>query len=168
MIAHEFFDFAQWVQSCATAAPPPNANCIRASCRSVTSRAYYGALHRAISLLDSIGIVIPANKHKHTVVPDIFQNSGDNQIIEIGDWLETLREQRNEADYQLNLAFHETTNFAGLRLRDAAKIIARIQTLAAGVGFRNSVIERAKIAMFARSQFLFFGPAPGGGTAAGS
>jgi uncharacterized protein (UPF0332 family) len=93
--------------------------------RSAVSRAYYGAFHVVRSLFDSgCGIVLPGGPEVHKKLQFCLQNSGDADLVEISDRLQTLREQRNRADYQL--ADSKFASAADVRTQlDWAKAIVR-------------------------------------------
>jgi uncharacterized protein (UPF0332 family) len=48
--------------------------------RSATSRAYYGACHKACEVLLSIGIALPSGPESHAKLRWILNNSGDSDV----------------------------------------------------------------------------------------
>jgi uncharacterized protein (UPF0332 family) len=97
--------------------------------RSATSRAYYGAFLSAVAFLEDFGIAFDkSDPGVHGKVRSIFNNIGDEKLIELGIELGDLRIQRNFADYRLEEARAETRESAELRLREAMGIIGKLNT----------------------------------------
>lgn len=74
-----------------------------AKLRSIVSRAYYAAYHKALILLEEkLGFQIDKNnkdKSDHRQVIDECKNGGDRRLVDVGVRLETLFSTRNQADY---------------------------------------------------------------------
>lgn len=75
--------------------------------RTSVSRAYYGAFHMALAMLESCQIQIASGDNPHKRLYQCLDNSGDNDLRLIADKLNTLRRIRNDADYDL-LSSHLT------------------------------------------------------------
>jgi uncharacterized protein (UPF0332 family) len=144
-----FFDFAEWTLQ---------NNATPAGFRSVTSRAYYGAIHQAVAFLASLEVQLPSDVSIHSRVPDILDHADDRDMVEVATMLRALRSQRNEADYDLDKHFVETAGFASARLFDARKIIGRLRTLMLGKDKPGSKIEAARPSIVARAALLAEGP----------
>jgi uncharacterized protein (UPF0332 family) len=70
--------------------------------RSAVSRAYYGAFHVGRELLSACGVVIRIDTVAHRNVRWCFANSGERSLENAAKLLDTLREARNDADYELS------------------------------------------------------------------
>ena len=73
--------------------PPP------ALCRTIVSRAYYGAFHLARAYLRELGFN-PSNNHRDTLHP--IQVTSDANAREAGKRLSDLQTHRIKADYELS------------------------------------------------------------------
>ena len=93
-----------------------------AECRSAVSRAYYGAFHSALDLLASAGIFFPPGPESHQKLRFCLLESGVLQAIEAGEKLESLRRERNRADYDLRQTRSEKVEFARRQVIIAAEI----------------------------------------------
>ncbi|HEX4143646.1 MAG TPA: hypothetical protein VHY91_08945 [Pirellulales bacterium] len=72
-----------------------------AACRTVASRAYYGAFHVALALVKEFGFFCRRTDNEHRWVQWHFQNCKLPLAQEIGRALQNLHESRKEADYDL-------------------------------------------------------------------
>ena len=82
--------------------------------RSAVSRAYYGAFHVSRQLLSDCGIVIRIDTLAHRNVRWCLANSGEQALENAAKLLDTLREARNDADYELSSAeFSSRANAKG-------------------------------------------------------
>jgi len=72
-----------------------------AAWRSAVSRAYYAAFHVARELLDSMGFAVPRGERAHAHLWLRLSNCGDPQMATTGAALNSLRQDRNFADYDL-------------------------------------------------------------------
>jgi len=70
--------------------------------RTAISRAYYAAYHSARDFLTGLGINPPAGSVGHGKVPIALQNLTDPAIRQAGNTLDTLKGERNRADYALS------------------------------------------------------------------
>jgi uncharacterized protein (UPF0332 family) len=70
--------------------------------RAAVSRAYYSAFHEARLLIqEGCGIVLPGGMEIHRKLIFCLEHSQNPTLIETGDQLSSLREERNRADYNL-------------------------------------------------------------------
>jgi hypothetical protein len=69
-----------------------------ALCRTIVSRAYYGAFHVARSYLTGLGF---PETDKHRFLADCLQASGEPSVVRAGDLLRILATARGRADYDL-------------------------------------------------------------------
>ncbi|HEY5316041.1 MAG TPA: hypothetical protein VIK18_26170 [Pirellulales bacterium] len=91
--------------------------------RSCTSRAYYGAYHRARELIEHYGVSLPGGTEWHKKVRWILDQSNDAAIKKASAKLNSLRDARNDADYQLSDLQPENARSAEFNLRTAKEII---------------------------------------------
>lgn len=70
--------------------------------RSAVSRAYYGAFHLAKQWLSDCGIIVRFDPLAHRNVHWCLANSKEQAVEDAASLLSTLREARNEADYELS------------------------------------------------------------------
>jgi uncharacterized protein (UPF0332 family) len=97
--------------------------------RSAISRAYYAAFHGARRLLMNCGFVVPRADRAHAFLWMRLANSGDPAIQQAGGWLDSLRGQRNEGDYDLGASFSAAT--ARLHVQLGKAILDVLDTAAA-------------------------------------
>jgi len=119
-----------------------------AELRSATSRAYYGAFHAALELLQGIGIQLPKGPECHTKLRFILDNSGDADLLTASAWLSLLRAQRNLADYDLGKPEPERKSTVILNLHRAQEVISLLAKTSAlqdeSIGLRTVVRQYAK------------------------
>jgi uncharacterized protein (UPF0332 family) len=72
-----------------------------AAWRSAVSRAYYAAFHRARELLEDLSFAVPRGERAHGYLWLRLSNCGDPQLQTAGTGLNSLRQDRNRADYDL-------------------------------------------------------------------
>jgi uncharacterized protein (UPF0332 family) len=72
---------------------------IEAELRSSISRSYYAAFHVAKKYLYKVRSYELSKENSHRSLIDEFKYSGDPRLSIIGNYLERLRDRRNEADY---------------------------------------------------------------------
>ncbi len=102
--------------------------------RSAMSRAYYAAFHSARSFLRQEGVSISnPGLGEHKSVWDAFQNSRDDQRIQIGQRGERLRLFRNRADYDNRLP--------NLTLFVKTTLITSEQVISGGKSLRSNPSE---------------------------
>ena len=70
--------------------------------RSAVSRAYYAAFHLARRLLLSCGFEVPRADRAHAYLWRRIANCGDLNLVNEGNQLNTLRGERNHADYDFD------------------------------------------------------------------
>jgi uncharacterized protein (UPF0332 family) len=109
--------------------------------RSAVSRAYYGTFHWARELIDSCGVTLPASDHIHSTLVRCLQHSGDPRLETAGRKLDSLRSERNQADY--NLADRRFTNatFVQIQITSARQIADAIS---------NAIADTAAIRFYVR------------------
>lgn len=66
---------------------------------------------------------------------------------ETAQWLRTLRENRNRADYRLDKAEFEKEKYAQVQLKDASKVIGAIGTCRSTRGSANSRCNKVREAV---------------------
>jgi len=93
MDGNDFIDFASELSATDGIGP--------AACRTVVSRAYYGAFHLALALVNEFGFFGRRTDNEHRWVQWHFQNCKLPLAQEIGRALQNLHESRKEADYHL-------------------------------------------------------------------
>jgi uncharacterized protein (UPF0332 family) len=98
-----------------------------AEMRSSISRAYYGAFHTARDLCCSVGIALPKTADCHVKVSQILGNSGDQDVVKSASKLSSLRDVRNDADYDLTDSRPEKKNYVILQLKAADDIITNFK-----------------------------------------
>jgi uncharacterized protein (UPF0332 family) len=103
-----------------------------AEMRSATSRAYYGAFHRACELLRSIGIGLPGGPECHKKLRWILEQSGDVDVVRASSKLNSLREARNDADYDLAAAKPERAKTVAVNLAAAKEVMDCINSCFTG------------------------------------
>lgn len=101
----------------------------QAGARTATSRAYYGAFHLAVSVLEGVGCLRPGSKPNHVLVPRFLGASSSEDAAMASRLLDSLYEDRRRADYDLGDAVAETQRFAQLNVEMARKIEASLQAL---------------------------------------
>jgi uncharacterized protein (UPF0332 family) len=95
-------------------------------CRSIISRAYYGAFHAAQELIADLRL---ATTHNHGHLQHDFLHSGSANGHEVGTLLESLHSQRVQADYRLQLKHVETIEVSRDVLMDAKRTVQTIVEL---------------------------------------
>jgi uncharacterized protein (UPF0332 family) len=96
--------------------------------RSCTSRAYYGAYHRARELIEHYGVSLPGGPEWHKKVRWILDQSKDDAIKKASAKLNSLRDARNDADYELSDPKPENVKIVEYNLRTAKEIIDLVDT----------------------------------------
>lgn len=84
--------------------------------RSAASRAYYAVFHIARNLLRHAGFRVPDAARAHSYLALRLQNCGKSLIQKAGEDLETLRDWRNKADYDLHIPFAEVVGVTAYNL----------------------------------------------------
>lgn len=115
--------------------------------RSAVSRAYYGAFHIARRLLKDVGVHLPKGEQVHAKATYYLQDCGEANAGEAADDLETLRNERNRADYDLDRTVYQQ-RVAETQVRKAQQIAAALQKCRSGpdsADFRAKVRTHAKL-----------------------
>src|SRR5260221_1709194 len=92
--------------------------------RTVISRAYYGAFGTALEFLAAMSVPLPKRISEHEKVPDLLESSAITNLMTAGQMLDTLRRQRNDADYDFANTDVEDRNFVEQRLSLYAEVLA--------------------------------------------
>jgi hypothetical protein len=71
-------------------------------CRSATSRAYYGAFHIVLELLDELGCALPRNGKSHNNAHGCLSKASHQSGRDVGRLLADLHTRRLKADYRLD------------------------------------------------------------------
>jgi uncharacterized protein (UPF0332 family) len=117
-----------------------------AAFRTVVGRAYYGAFHSAVALINEAGVSLPAGPESHTKVRYCLMESGESSAQEAGRVLHTLRTLRNTADYDLAAAKEFSLPKAQKCLGQARLVLDRLKQCQQGAGgtrFREKVRDYA-------------------------
>ena len=69
-----------------------------ALCRTIASRAYYGAFHLARAYVVQLGF---PETDKHRFLADCLSASGESSVVRVGDLLRVLATARGKADYDI-------------------------------------------------------------------
>lgn len=123
MKPHEFVSFASKL----FVSQPDSPAC----CRSVISRAYYGAYHDARGFLDGLGIRTKSGISEHLYLQRLLKESQVDQAIELGQLLDNLHQSRKEADYDLANDRPERRGQVQACVVRAMDILSRIESIAA-------------------------------------
>ena len=92
-----------------------------AAWRSAVSRAYYAAFHVARHLMEGLGFRVPHADRGQGHLWLRLSNCGDARLQQVGVDLNTLRQERNRADYDLHRALRQ--NVAQARVQTAELVI---------------------------------------------
>ena len=114
-----------------------------AELRSAISRAYYGAFHTAVELLQDFGIQLPDGPECHTKVRFILDNAGSPELLTASARLSALRLKRNLADYDLSSRDPERKGTVVLNLRQAQEAIDSLNRCATA-GTRDAHRDTAR------------------------
>lgn len=120
-------------------------------CRTVVSRAYYGAFHLALALFDELGVSVPANANAHSIVQRYLIGSGHADAQQAGMTLASLHSDRIRADYRLADFRFEDPRFARLKVALAHDVASALDacrndqakaTVKAGIeAYRDRITE---------------------------
>lgn len=117
--------------------------------RTAISRAYYGAFHAARRLLEDCGLRFPRREllgaDIHRKVRFCLARAGDDDMAFVVSRLDSLREQRNEADYDLasDKFSASYSNNVKLNVRSSLQVIDALQRCRAELRF-NDFAEKAR------------------------
>src|SRR5207244_7709329 len=84
--------------------------------RSSVSRGYYAAFHAARELLEDLGFTVPRGERAHAYLWLRLSNCGEPQVQDAGRRLNTVRGQRNRADYDVRASFSRRTADGQVRI----------------------------------------------------
>ncbi len=100
--------------------------------RSAVSRAYYAAYHLArVLVAKKCGVVVSKTADAHQTIQRCLMNSQHTQLRSAGSRLESLRGERNVADYQLTdarFAIPDTANFSVEMAKGVFAVIAAAES----------------------------------------
>lgn len=91
--------------------------------RSSVSRAYYGAFHEAHTLIEECGVTLPKTAEAHDKLQWCLQQAPDNVLARAAEKLNSLRAERNAADYDLDSRKFGHRLTALLQLKIAQEIV---------------------------------------------
>jgi len=111
--------------------------------RAAVGRAYYGAFHRAVILIEEgCGVVLPRDRDVHGKLRFCLEESKNDELIKIASKLDTLRAERNRADYNLaDARFARPVNVQA-QLILAKAIVSEIDAAAAKFGEFKPAIRK--------------------------
>lgn len=107
--------------------------------RTSVSRAYYGAFHVARQLIEQMGVRLPRNYEEHKKVLFCLQGCGDIDATTAGKWLESLRRERNIADYDLHESKYSHPEEAKYQVNRARRILETLERCRSKSEFRSKV-----------------------------
>jgi uncharacterized protein (UPF0332 family) len=110
--------------------------------RSAVSRAYYAAFHVARDLLLACGFLAPRGDQAHGYLWLRLSNASDPDVENAGRDLQTLRRDRNRADYDLARPLDQGTAVAQVQ---AAQDIVRVLEGAGKEPIRTRIIDAMKV-----------------------
>ena len=99
-----------------------------AGARSAVSRAYYGAYHFGVCVLEEFQSAPPGNNKQHNLVPEFILTAGHPDGNRAARLLADLHGERIKADYRLENHSVETLEFAQSGVTTAEEIV-RLLTL---------------------------------------
>lgn len=110
--------------------------------RSAVSRAYYGAFHVARDLLRRCRFKVPRADQAHAYLSMRLSNSGHPPVVAAGRSLGTLRQSRNQADYDIDLPFSQATAAAQVQI---AKNVVQALEAAALEPVKTQITDAMKV-----------------------
>ena len=113
MDPHDFYQLASQL------ANSPHA----AELRTAISRAYYAIYHVGVTLLESLGFRLSSGPAGHGDVRNRLSNSGDPEMMRVGNQLGQLQSQRIAADYRLRNTSVENPKTAQAVVQQAQRMI---------------------------------------------
>jgi uncharacterized protein (UPF0332 family) len=96
--------------------------------RTSVSRAYYGTFHAAVQILVEAGILLPVGPESHHKVRLCLLECGEPAGFRAGSRLQTLRKQRNIADYDLQDSINQDEKNAKSQVEIARLILRLLDT----------------------------------------
>ena len=97
-----------------------------AAWRSAVSRAYYAAFHAARQLLRDLGFRVPRGDQAHAYLWMRLSNCGGASLQRAGQLLNSLRTERNRADYDIDVPYPQAA--AQPELGVAGQVIQTLDT----------------------------------------
>lgn len=85
-----------------------------AALRTAVSRGYYGLFNLAKQFIEQYVHKLPKGAESHVKVYHYLNNCGLEEIVEVAGDLNELRDDRNNADYQLDINVFQDVNFVTL------------------------------------------------------
>jgi len=85
-----------------------------AALRSAVSRGYYGLFNLAKQFVEQYVHKLPKGAESHVKVYRYLNNCGLEEVVEVAGDLNELRDDRNDADYELNIDDFKDVNFVTL------------------------------------------------------
>lgn len=85
-----------------------------AALRSAVSRGYYGLFNLAKQFVENYVHKLPKGAESHVKVYRYLNNCGLKEVVEVAGDLNELRDDRNSADYELNIDDFKDVNFVTL------------------------------------------------------
>ena len=111
-----------------------------AALRTSVGRSYYAFHHHLYQFIISQGFFFPKDKDRHIWVFEDLHGCGIKEICEVAKALDELREERNKADYELELDTFRESNCATLLFLKAKEAWQEFD------GYANSNKKRRKVA----------------------
>lgn len=132
--------------------PEPGDRLIAMQCepegRAAVSRAYYCAFHTAMSLIqEGCGVVLDKKvPEPHKKLAQCLENSADSKLAETGRNLNSLREERRRADYELAESKFATVKNVQSQISLAKQIVDDVKAAESRIAeFRASIRTYAKL-----------------------
>ena len=97
-----------------------------AGARTAVSRAYYGAFHLAMNVLEQFASAPPRNGNGHVLAPAFLESANHADAIVAASLLQDLHTARIKADYQIGDLRIETPEFATSEIEVATEIQRRL------------------------------------------
>ncbi len=123
-----------------------------AELRTSVSRSYYGAFHCVVELIEKCGVKLPEAAEAHEKIRWCLDQASHPDAKLASDKLNSLRADRNEADYDLRSVRFQNSLNAQLLLRVAQDIANAIANCAAEPVYSDI---RARIRKYARETLRF-------------
>jgi uncharacterized protein (UPF0332 family) len=111
--------------------------------RTTVSRAYYAAFHVACECLTSLGFRVPTHtEQSHAFASRRWSNTGEWRIDDAGRFLNTLRSDRNSADYDKHATI--IARHADDAVRVARSVIETLDQLLRDKPLRTHITDAIK------------------------
>jgi uncharacterized protein (UPF0332 family) len=110
--------------------------------RAAVSRAYYAGYHLAnVFLGERCGVVLPKGADVHQTLQRCLLNSQNELLRDAGTRLESLRAERNRADYDLDDSRFQDAVRAQLQIERAREILSKLKEAAKNLPAFQQVIR---------------------------